>query len=247
MIKLSDNEQKYSEEIKEKIEKYYKETPTAVKCLEYLMKKYPYIMPKIDHTAFRFLSKLDWELFDDKIYGFSCCGRLDFPLKKYDKYYKHAHWYNHTVFSRIFASYIDILDTDKETIEYICNSDMSKKEKYNALKKIDQYLAWTYIWGEDINHIAFELSEYPDDFETIIEKMKQDLNLTMNKFGKNESEIMISQDKLLKQASTKSDIVDEIPKAYIEFVDRSYNKYGVKRDGFDTFSANNIFESTNTK
>jgi hypothetical protein len=247
MIKLSDCEQKYSEEIKEKIEKYYKESPSAVKCVEYLMKEYPYVMPKIDHMAFRFLSKLDWEEFDKKIYDFSCCGRLDFPLKKDDKYYKHAHWYSHRLFSRIFTSYINILDEDKEMIENIYNSDMSKQEKYNLLKKIDQYLAWTYVWGEDINHIAFELSDYPDDFETILEKMKKELNLTMNKFGNDGTEIMISQDKLMKQASTKSDLVDGIPKAYIEFVDRSYDKFGNKRDGFDTFNANNIFESTDTK
>jgi hypothetical protein len=247
MKDLSDCEYKYCEEIKGKIEKYYKETPTAVKCLNYLMKEYPYIMPKIDHTAFRFLSKLEWQEFDGKIYDFSCCGRLDFPLKKHDKYYKHAHWYNHRLFSRIFTSYINILDEDKETIENICNYDVSKEEKYNALKKIDQYLAWTYIWGEDINHIAFELSDYPDDFETIINKMKKDLDLTLNQFGKDGNEIMVSKDKLLRQASTKSDIVDGIPKAYIEFVDRHSNKYGVKRDGFDTFSANNIFESTYTK
>jgi hypothetical protein len=89
--------------------------------------------------------------------------------------------------------------------------------------------------------MAIDLSKYPDNFEDIITKMVKDLNLNMNVFGSDNKTIMISKDGLLKQCSTKSDVVDGIPKAYIEFVNRSKDENNNIRDGFDTFSANNIF------
>ena len=229
----------------QKIKKYYKETPTALKCLDYLRNKYPFIMPTIDHTAYRFMSKDEWLQFDSQIdTSYICSGRLDFPLKSGEKYYKTAHWYNHHVYSRLFTSYITIDKTNEKLIKEITNSDLTIKQKYDKLKDIDQYVAWTAIWGDSINHIAIDLSLYPESFETIIEDMAKDLNLSMNKFNFQNPLIAVSQDGLLKQASTKSDLVDGIPKAYIEFVWRGYDKYGKIRDGFDTFNANGIFEST---
>ena len=33
----------------DKFKTYYKETPTAVKCIDYLNNKYPFIFPTVDH------------------------------------------------------------------------------------------------------------------------------------------------------------------------------------------------------
>lgn len=238
----------YREILSQKFKTYFDETPTAKKCLDYLRNKYPYIMPTIDHTAYRFIDKNGWMDFDQKLDTmYICSGQLDFPLKDGDKYYKTAHWYQHHIYSRLFISYITIDDNDKQQIYEIYNSNLSKQEKYKQLKAIDQYLAWVLIWGESINHIAIDLSLYPEPFEKIIEDMATDLKLSMNKFSFKNPLIAVSKDGLLKQASTKSDFVDNIPKAYIEFVFRDYDKKNNKlRDGFDTFSANGIFESTNT-
>ena len=235
----------YRQKLEAKIHKYYDETPTAKKCIQYLMDKYPFIMPQIDHMAYRFLNEQEWKQYEKEMDSkYECRDRLDFPLKSTDKYYKHAHWYSHDNYPRTFASYIDILEEDKLTIKEISESNTTDNVKYDKLKQIDQYMAWTSIWKEDINHLAFELSDYPDDFEAIINNMVKDLGLEMNRYGKNGNILMVSQDGLLRQCSTKSDLVDGIPKAYIEFVCRSKDENGIKRDGFDTFSANNIFEST---
>lgn len=239
------NNDDFKAKLEHQIHQYYNETPIANLCISYLMLKYPYIMPKIDHIAFRFLSKEEWLEFHNSMDNdFVCRDRLDFPLKSTDKYYKHAHWYSHPYFPRVFCSYIDVLDEDKDEINIINDTSMTVKEQYDGLKKLDQYLAWTTIWKDDINHLAFDLSDYPGDFEDIIGDMIHGLNLEMNKFGSHGGIVMVSRDGLLRQCSTKSDIVDDIPKSYIEFVDRKRDESGKIRDGFDTFSANNIFEST---
>ena len=235
----------YRQKLEENIYKYYQETPTAMKCIKYLMYKYPFIMPQIDHMAYRFLSDKELKQYEKQMdLKYECKDKLDFPLKSTDNYYKHAYWYSHPNYPRTFSSYIDILEEDRLLIKEIVESNISKQDKYKKFKDVDQYMAWTSIWKDDINHLAFELSDYPDDFDIIINNMIKDLGLDMNRYGKNKDIMMVSQDGLLRQCSTKSDVVEGIPKAYIEFVCRSKDDKGVKRDGFDTFSANNIFEST---
>lgn len=234
----------YKTRLENQIRQYYQETPIANKCISYLLAKYPYIMPQIDHIAYRFLDKSDWIEFNNKLdTNYICRGRLDFPLKTNDRYFKHAHWYSHPIYPRLFASFIDITQEDETTIKQIKDTYPNDIDKYNQLKQMDQYLAWTTVWKDDINHMAFDLSRYPGKFEDLINEMIDDLQLDMNKFGENDI-IMISEDGLLKQCSTKSNIINGIPKAYIEFVCRYKNETGQLRDGFDTFSANNIFEST---
>lgn len=236
-----------------KIRAYYRETPTALRCLGYLENKYPFVKPTIDHMAYRFINRNNCNNFiknaDPK---YVLGGHLVFPLKNTDKYPKEAYWYKHPFYSRMFVSFLDIEDTklkDTKLINDVLSANLTKLEKYNLLKNHDQYLAWTYTWGESINHLAFDLSSYPDPFEQIIGEMKHDLGLEMNQCNLNNPVnplIMVSGDLLLQQASTKSDLVDGIPKAYIEFVHRSFDPLtGKPREGFDTFSANGIFESTN--
>ena len=232
-----------------KINQYYKETPTALRCIEYLREKYPFVLPTIDHIAYRFLNFENYRKFlKDVDPEFKEGGYLDFPLKKSDKYHKQAYWYTHDVYSRMFTSFIEIPEEDLKLIQKIKESDLNQREKYSKLKEIDQYMAWTTFWGESINHMAFDLSHYPDPFEVIMKEMSDDLKLEMNIFPDNNPRnpmIMVSKDQLLRQASTKADKVDGIPKAYIEFVSRSKDSEGHYREGFDSFSANGIFESTN--
>jgi len=248
---MSLNDLTYRNKVTTKIEKYYLETPTASKCLNYLKKRYPFIMPTIDHTAYRFLSCEKYRLFAREMDSdYHLKGYLDFPLKPTDKYHKQAYWYNHQTYSRLFASFIEISKEDEIRIEKLMESNLPRKGKYDQLKSMDQYMAWTVMWGDSINHLALDLSLYPDPFEQIIEEMAQELNLEMNDYhfnnpSPNNPSIAVSQDGFLKQASTKADKVDGIPKAYLEFVSRSVDpREGSRRNGFDTFSANGIFEST---
>ena len=120
------------------------------------------------------------------------------------------------------------------------------------VKELDQYLAWTYYWNEHINHIAIDLSNYGEYFSDIIEEMENDLDLNMN-ISENDGKYQISVDSHLLQCSTKSDIVDELPKSYIEFVYREIlpeSKIKIfptsvdRKEGFDPISANTIFKST---
>lgn len=238
---------KFRLELTQKITEYYNETPTAKKCLNYLQKKYPFILPQIDHIAFRSLSLREALNFDDQLDSqYSLMGQLEFTLKKFDRFFKKSFWYKHPIYSRLFSSYITIEDNYQHRINNILNDQtLSKEERYNQLKEIDQYLAWTAIWDKSINHIAFDLSQYPDSFEDIISEMVTDLDLKMNPYPGSNSQIVTSQDGLLQQASTKADLVGNIPKAYIEFVNRKYDsETGERRDGFDPFNANELFKST---
>lgn len=239
--------QKFREELTEKIHTYYQETPTAKICLNYLKEKYPFVMPQIDHLAFRSLSvksALDFDEILDSNY--LMIGSLEFPLKPTDKFYKKAFYYKHPVYSRLFSSYIKINDQDQFKIKNIIeDQSLSDLEKYQKLIKIDQYLAWTVIWDKSINHIAFDLSQYPDSFEKIISEMVQDLGLEMNPYPEPNPLVVTSRDGLLQQASTRADYVNGIPKAYIEFVNRKIDpRTNERREGFDTFNANQLFEST---
>ena len=82
--------------------------------------------------------------------------------------------------------------------------------------------------------------------------MENDLDLNMN-ISENNGKYQISVDSHLLQCSTKSDIVDELPKSYIEFVYReilpeskikSFPTSVDRKEGFDPISANTIFKST---
>ena len=132
------------------------------------------------------------------------------------------------------------------------NNDNKNIDIYNQLIEYDQYLAWTYFWKNDINHIAIDLSTHPDNFNEIIENMEKDINLKMNS-DISDDKFQISFDGHLTQCSTKSDYSENIPKSYIEFVHREIlpcNKTKLfpssihRKDGFDALNANTIFKST---
>ena len=136
----------------------------------------------------------------------------------------------------VFSSYADILPEDDVT----------------ALKKTDHYVNWTLAHGDAINHVALDLSHYPDDLKQIMDLISDDLNIRMNDRGK----VQISSDGLLLQGSCKASTNTNAntndtgttslpPKGFVEFVQRKINpETGEKRQGFDAFNAATIFDST---
>lgn len=229
---------------------YYSETPTAMKCIKYLNKKYPFTMPKIDHIAYRNLNNV--KKTENLLYSsnYKLMDQLELPTENQD-FPRKAFWYKHQYFPRIFLSSISIEKLSPELIEKIKLPEKNINT-YNELKELDQYLAWTYYWNEHINHIAIDLSNYGEYFSDIIEEMENDLDLNMN-ISENDGKYQISIDSQLLQCSTKSDIVDELPKSYIEFVYREIlpeSKIKIfptsvdRKEGFDPISANTIFKST---
>jgi hypothetical protein len=230
-------------------QKYYAETPTANKCIKYLNNKYPYIMPRIDHIAYRQLGNVKplQKLLIDSDYHLM--DKINLPTENLD-FPKTAFWYKHPYFPRIFLSSIELKNLPSDLILKI--NDYKNIDTYNQLIEHDQYLAWTYFWKNDINHIAIDLSAHPDDFNEIIENMEKDINLKMNS-GILDNKFQISFDGHLTQCSTKSDYSENIPKSYIEFVHREIlpcNKTKLfpssihRKDGFDALNANTIFKST---
>lgn len=125
---------------------------------------------------------------------------------------------------------------DKPNISY---------NEYDDLQNHNQYIAWTYLFKDNINHVAVEV----DDIELETEKLiKQGI-----KFNDEGGIYKISDDKLLIQTSTKADVIkfnfndriEYVPYSFIEFVQRKYDpKTGEKREGFETQNADKIFLST---
>jgi len=113
---------------------------------------------------------------------------------------------------------------------------------YLNIKQMNDYVAWTYIHKNDINHIAIEV----DDIYEIVKKIRNDNLIRLN----NEyNPIQISNDGNLLQASTISDKIyhkftngdyNLVPYTFVEFVQRKNN-----RDGFEVENAKEIFKSTN--
>jgi 4-hydroxyphenylpyruvate dioxygenase-like putative hemolysin len=115
-------------------------------------------------------------------------------------------------------------------------------DDYLQIKLKNDYVAWTLLHQNDINHIAITVT----DIQEIINKIKMDGTIQLN----NEDQpITISKDGNLLQASTIADKIlykfpdnssHLVPYSFVEFVER---KNG--RDGFESANAAQIFKSTN--
>tara|TARA_A100001011_G_C14189531_1_gene790652 strand:- start:141 stop:893 length:753 start_codon:yes stop_codon:yes gene_type:complete len=117
----------------------------------------------------------------------------------------------------------------------------NQKLSYDLYKQIrdkNQYLAWTLIFQNKLNHIGIEV----DNIEDVLNKVQKILPL-----NNPESPIQVSEDGDLLQFSTKSKLYPhkftegtfEVPRNFIEFVQRKNN-----RDGFSQKNANVVFNST---
>jgi len=184
---------------RDKLGRFYKDSTCAVRVLAYLRNVYPYVLPTLDHVAFRSIGQEP--PIDDRLRSFGFKDSM--PL--------------------IFSSYADV-------------------ESFNnvlQLRTSDNYIDWTLRWGDDINHIALDLSHYPDELHTIMNRMSNDLGIAMNDDGR----VQVSSDGL--QGSTQAELVGGSPKSFVEFIVRKIDPATKKRrDGFDGMNANAIFEST---
>ncbi len=114
-------------------------------------------------------------------------------------------------------------------------------ELYKEINKRNQYLGWTMLFRDQINHIAFLV----DNIEETCSQIKNDFpEYTLNNL---KNPIQVSSDGHLLQFSIMADTIDykfsdgvkPVPFSFIEFVER---KNG--RRGFEGDNAAKIFDST---
>ena len=232
--------------IKTKISRYFETSNTPIKCINYLKAVHPHIPFKYDHMAFRSLYHKDFNYLSEQIEkaGYIRANEtLDLnPLAKGLIVNKYAHWFKHKNLNedvpRVFLSQ----GYPQLHHEGIMNASyLSEKKRFKRLKKTakdDDYVFWTWLYSDEINHLAVDMSEYGDNFEEAIYDMADKLNLEMNHTN-NGSLFHVSGDGKLIQCSTKADFYNGERKNFIEFVRRIDG-----REGFDTNNANGIFKST---
>jgi hypothetical protein len=206
----------------EKITKYYQHTPSFhyVKQRFFANKEI-----RFDHVAhrslcylpiLRYYSSLQFEVQKDQ---------YQFPHMKV-----HATWMKHPSFRVFLSQYEDY-----------AFQDIKSYQDYERIQKQNDYLAWTLLHRDDINHVAIQV----DNLDEMIESIKRDGHLRLNH---PEHPIEESADGKLRQASTVADKImyhfrngdkKEVPYAFVEFIER---KEG--REGFETKNASKIFTST---
>lgn len=208
-----------------------------------------------DHFAIRSLNKKyyssDTFLNKFNLYNYSKMNdKYLFP-----KYSTKAIWYKslddkNNLFNipRIFASYHKLehdQNLTNEIKEKISNKKILTFDEYLDIYEKNQYVAWTYLFNDDINHIAIEVDNINETTENLI---KQRI-----KFNSDGGIYKVSDDKLLIQTSTMADMieykfadkVEYVPHAFVEFVQRLIDPTTEKkRDGFETQNADKIFAST---
>ena len=198
---------------------------------------------KIDHYAYR---TFDIDTILQKY--------PDYKLEK-DKYEfsnnVSARWLSKENNPSIFVSQYNGILNDKNIKEtsinldklnfYMRKSEIPEFSFYKQINDYDQYLGWTLLFKNQINHIAFLVDDIEETHYQIENKFPEyDINNSDNP-------IQISKDKNLLQFSIMSetipfrflDLSKEIPFTFIEFVERKNN-----RVGFESQNAEKIFDST---
>ena len=224
----------------------------ANKTIVNICEKYKKNIIGIDHIAFRSLykgmNKFDTTIYKKKpeIYNFP-----EYNVKA-NEYYK----YNQLVIEyplRIFSSYYAGDSHDIGSIDKIINvlknknSEFRKIYSYHDYLKIynlNQYVAWTMLHKDTVNHIAFQV----DDLQKITNAMMNDDGFTFSKV--NDHIINTSPDGNLLQSSHMSikklyeftDGFYDVPYTFLEFVERRNG-----REGFSESNANQIMHSTKIK
>lgn len=167
----------------------------------------------------------------------------------FNKYNADAIWYKtNDKFNRIFMSYYKGVDDDinltteeKQLANNMIYSDKITYSDYMTIHNKNQYLAWTLIHGNRINHVALRVPNIKKLTEKLIEdgfKMNT-TNGNIYNIGLNGKLIQASlvADKII---HTFADGEYSVPGSFVEFVERIDDV-----DGFDNDNANNIATSTN--
>ena len=121
---------------------------------------------------------------------------------------------------------------------------------YIRLREESEYAAWFYVFGFRANHFTVSVNSLKkfNDIRKVNDLIKQN-GFVLNSSG---GEIKGTPDDLLEQSSTMADIVSVqfiegafgIPSCYYEFARRYHGPDGKLYGGFNTGSADKIFEST---
>jgi hypothetical protein len=230
--------------ILQKIATFNKTNKTIVNVCE----KYSKNILGVDHIAFRSLykgmNKFDTTIYEKKneVYHFP-----EYNVKA-NEYYK----YNKLTLEyplRIFSSYYAGESHDSGSIGKIINVLKNKNNEfgeiysyhdYLKIYNLNQYVAWTMLHKDTINHIAFQV----DDLQKITNAMMND-GYTFSKV--NDQIINTSPDGNLLQSSHMSiktlyeftDGYHDVPYTFLEFVERRNG-----REGFAESNANQIMHST---
>ena len=226
--------------ILKKIATFNKTNKTVVNICE----KYSKNILGVDHIAFRSLYK-GMNKFDDTIYE-KKNEVYHFPeynvkANEYYKYNKLTREYPLRIFSSYYAGEChdgSILNLLKNK-----NNDFGEIYSYHDYLKIynwNQYVAWTMLHKDTINHIAFQV----DDLQKVTNSMMDD-GFTFSKV--NDQIINTSPDGNLLQSSHISiknlykftDGHHNVPYTFLEFVERRNG-----REGFSESNANQIMHST---
>jgi hypothetical protein len=226
--------------ILQKIAKFNKTNKTVINICE----KYSKNILGVDHIAFRSLykgmNKFDSTIYEKKneVYHFP---EYNVKANEYYKYNKFTREYP----LRIFSSYYAGECHDGSILNLLKNKniDFGEMYSYHDYLKIfnwNQYVAWTMLHKDTINHIAFQV----DDLQKTTNSMIDD-GFTFSKV--NDHIINTSPDGNLLQSSHISiknlykftDGYHNVPYTFLEFVERRNG-----REGFSESNANQIMHST---
>lgn len=160
-----------------------------------------------------------------------------------------AEWYKtHFDYKRVFTSCFLMEHCDlqwKDDLNYLIRNRMNlvdvkylmSYKQYKQIYDYSQYVAWTLVHMNKINHVAVEVPDI-----TVCEELRQkDFTFHEN----NRSIYNVSKDGKIIQASLVAEPVQvefsdgtyEVPGSFIEIVERH-------REGFEMENAQNIFDST---
>jgi len=154
-------------------------------------------------------------------------------------------------FPYIFLTNVNVVPLDsmlksdiepyEELLKYVKNPRSMTYSYYQNLIQENHILAWTMLFENQINHLAFQV----DDIEECLDCVKN--TLPEYEINNPNNPIEVSEDHNLKQFSLKAestvfhfaDEIRNVPYTFVEFVERSND-----RRGFETKNAQGIFEST---
>jgi len=206
----------------EKITKYYQHTPSFHYVQRRFFPKTPLVFDHVAHRSFGYTPILSYYAY----LGF----RQQHDHYNFPNMSVHAIWLRHPSF-RVFLSQYE------EPVFH----QIKSYEDYERIQKQNDYVAWTLLHKDDINHIAIQVP----NLEEMVDKVKRDGHLPLNNPDKPIEE---SEDGNLRQASTVADKMvytfpngdkREVPYAFVEFIERRNG-----REGFETKNAAQIFTST---
>lgn len=174
-----------------------------------------------------------------------------------------AQWFGPTTPGepRVFLS--EILDSNLSTeaqsiiARYLPIASMPTYDEYVQLERESNYAAWTLVHGTVVNHETIPVH----NMGVLLEDFVKDMKEKGVKFVETPSAIKVSDDGLLRQASSPADLVEvkfrngtfAVPGSFVEYIHRGVLPQFAsmrevddnhRRDGFAEGNAFHIFDST---